>query len=197
MEGEQSGYESDGNIEKKTRKPYVMTDARKQAFEKCRAKRAEYCEQVRTAKKLGKLDAKEEAIKETKEKIEAGEVKVPPIARPAKKRQDSVIELTEEQRQEALAEYMKNRKISKLTKVESPPSSPSSPEPSPPKLTHKKKKKTVVIEESSSSESSESSVEVVVRKKSKAKPKSEPVQQESEEVRPVYSGSPKINYTFL
>jgi hypothetical protein len=188
-----SDNESDGNIEKKTRKPYVMTDARKQAFEKCRAKRAEYCEQVRTAKKLGKLDEKEDMIKQTKEKIEAGEVKVPPIARPAKKRQDSVIELTEEQRQEALAEYMKNRKISKLTKIESPKSPPQSPEP---KIIHKKKKKTVVIEESSSSESesSESSVEVVVRKKSKAKPKQDP---EPEEVKPQYSGSPKINYTFL
>jgi hypothetical protein len=195
MEGEQSGYESDGNIEKKTRKPYVMTDARKQAFEKCRAKRAEYCEQVRTAKKLGKLDEKEDMIKQTKEKIEAGEVKVPPIARPAKKRQDEVVELTEEQRQEALAEYMKNRKISKLTKIDPPQSPPQSPEP---KLTHKKKKKTVVIEESSSSESSESSVEVVVRKKSKPKAIKQPeTQSEPQRSYSEIHGSPKINYTFL
>eukprot|EP00952_Eustigmatos_sp_NYUAD-ZCMA_P009785 40371-Eustigmatos_ZCMA.PRE.1 len=52
-------------------KKWVMTEARRLAFEKCKAKRKENCERLQKGKQLLKLTEREKKIQEKKEALKA------------------------------------------------------------------------------------------------------------------------------
>lgn len=133
------GVEKETTVEPQKKK-YIMTEARRLAWQRCRERRQESIKKIDKNKTLKKLETKEQLIKKQKEEL-LGEQSPPyTLAKPT---------------------------MGVQPEMKPEESDPTLTEVKPVKAIKPKKKKQVVIEEES--EDSESSVELIIKKKEKVK----------------------------
>lgn len=126
----------------KQKRAYVMTEARKAAFERCRLKRMENCKQIQNKKKQEKIQAIESKVKTIKESMgtpkpesitepEPTLTEVKPKAAPAKaapkkkKKQVVIVEEQSESSESSVELIIKKKEKARPTKKEPVPEAPS------------------------------------------------------------------------